>query len=96
MCGLGFFPVIHERLENCLSHDLGPLFPELRMQEMVSMGIGNKPFMDIKPSDAAISDRAIDYIMKGAGIVSQLISLLGQPEVFCLLLAKKDNEMTFI
>ncbi|XP_042332155.1 pleckstrin homology domain-containing family G member 4B isoform X3 [Sceloporus undulatus] len=39
---------------------------ELRMQEMVSMGIGNKPFMDIKPSDAAISDRAIDFIMKGA------------------------------
>ncbi|XP_053117011.1 pleckstrin homology domain-containing family G member 4B isoform X3 [Hemicordylus capensis] len=39
---------------------------ELRMQEMVSMGIGNKPFMDIKPSDAAICDRAIDYIMKGA------------------------------
>uniref|UniRef100_A0A3B5R7N8 Pleckstrin homology and RhoGEF domain containing G4B n=1 Tax=Xiphophorus maculatus TaxID=8083 RepID=A0A3B5R7N8_XIPMA len=38
---------------------------ELRMQEMVSMGIGNKPFMDIKPSDAAISDRAIDFIMKG-------------------------------
>ncbi|XP_054903813.1 pleckstrin homology domain-containing family G member 4B isoform X2 [Poeciliopsis prolifica] len=38
---------------------------ELRMKEMVSMGIGNKPFMDIKPSDAAISDRAIDYIMKG-------------------------------
>ncbi|XP_064203747.1 pleckstrin homology domain-containing family G member 4B-like isoform X2 [Anguilla rostrata] len=33
---------------------------------MVSMGIGNKPFMDIKPSDAAISDRAIDYIMKGS------------------------------
>ncbi|XP_031708982.1 pleckstrin homology domain-containing family G member 4B isoform X1 [Anarrhichthys ocellatus] len=38
---------------------------ELRMQEMVSMGIGSKPFMDIKPSDAAISDRAINYIMKG-------------------------------
>uniref|UniRef100_UPI00398F02F9 pleckstrin homology domain-containing family G member 4B isoform X3 n=1 Tax=Pristiophorus japonicus TaxID=55135 RepID=UPI00398F02F9 len=38
---------------------------ELRMQEMVSMGIGNKPFMDIKPSEAAINDRAIDYIMKG-------------------------------
>ncbi|KAE8288721.1 Pleckstrin-like proteiny domain-containing family G member 4B [Larimichthys crocea] len=38
----------------------------LRMQEMVSMGIGSKPFMDIKPSDAAISDRAIDYIMKGS------------------------------
>lgn len=37
----------------------------LRMQEMVSMGIGSKPFMDIKPSDAAISDRAIDYFLKG-------------------------------
>ncbi|XP_077605536.1 pleckstrin homology domain-containing family G member 4B [Crocuta crocuta] len=32
---------------------------ELRMQEMVSMGMGNKPFTDIQPSDAAISDRAI-------------------------------------
>ncbi|XP_069460541.1 pleckstrin homology domain-containing family G member 4B-like isoform X2 [Ambystoma mexicanum] len=40
---------------------------EIRMQEMVSMGVGNKPFMDIKPSDAAINDRAIDYIMKGRG-----------------------------
>ncbi|XP_005934851.1 pleckstrin homology domain-containing family G member 4B isoform X2 [Haplochromis burtoni] len=39
---------------------------ELRMLEMVSMGIGSKPFMDIKPSDAAISDRAIEYTMKGA------------------------------
>lgn len=42
-------------------------FAELRMKEMVSMGIGSKPFMDIKPSDAAINDRAIDYIMKGSG-----------------------------
>lgn len=47
--------------------DLHFWIPELRMQEMVSMGIGSKPFMDIKPSDAAISDRAIDYIMKGSG-----------------------------
>lgn len=31
------------------------------------MGVGNKPFLDIKPSDAAINDRAIDYIMKGRG-----------------------------
>lgn len=37
------------------------------MQEMVSMGVGNKPFLDIKPSEAAINDRAIDYIMKGRG-----------------------------
>ncbi|CAM9568287.1 unnamed protein product [Lampetra planeri] len=39
----------------------------IRMQELVSMGIGNKPFLDIKPSDAAINDRAIDYIMKDRG-----------------------------
>ncbi|VCW67798.1 unnamed protein product [Gulo gulo] len=41
---------------------------ELRMQEMVSMGIGNKPFMDIQPSDAAISDRAVK---KGAELWTQ-------------------------
>ncbi|XP_075694486.1 rho guanine nucleotide exchange factor 40-like isoform X2 [Rhinoderma darwinii] len=40
---------------------------EIRIQEMVSMGVGNKPFLDIKPSDAAINNRAIDYIMKGRG-----------------------------
>ncbi|XP_054641466.1 puratrophin-1-like isoform X2 [Dunckerocampus dactyliophorus] len=33
---------------------------EVRMQERVFMGIGNKPFKDIQPSDAAISDRAVD------------------------------------
>lgn len=50
------------------------------MQEMVSMGIGSKPFMDIKPSDAAISDRAIDYNMKGSGeldVCSFLLFLCG-------------------
>lgn len=45
------------------------------MQEMVSMGIGSKPFMDIKPSDADISDRAIDYIMKGSGELSFTLTL---------------------
>ncbi|KAB1281275.1 Pleckstrin homology domain-containing family G member 4B [Camelus dromedarius] len=39
---------------------------ELRMQEMVSMGLGSKPFVDIMPSDAAISHRAIDCTTKGA------------------------------
>nr|XP_061814202.1 puratrophin-1-like [Nerophis lumbriciformis] len=33
---------------------------EVRMQERVFMGIGNKPFMDIQPSDAAINNRAVD------------------------------------
>ncbi|KAF3813223.1 hypothetical protein GH733_018831 [Mirounga leonina] len=45
---------------------------ELRMQEMVSMGIGNKPFMDIQPSKAAISDRAVK---KGAGNVASALPL---------------------
>uniref|UniRef100_A0A4W3IV44 Uncharacterized protein n=1 Tax=Callorhinchus milii TaxID=7868 RepID=A0A4W3IV44_CALMI len=38
---------------------------ELRMQERVFMGIGCKPFMDIKPSEAAINDRAVDCVTKG-------------------------------
>lgn len=43
---------------------------------MVSMGVGNKPFLDIKPSEAAINDRAIDYIMKGRGRCQPCLSLL--------------------
>lgn len=42
-------------------------FLEVRMQERVFMGIGNKPFMDIQPSDAAISDRAVNYVLIGRG-----------------------------
>ncbi|KAJ8400562.1 hypothetical protein AAFF_G00393310 [Aldrovandia affinis] len=38
---------------------------EIRMQERVFMGIGNKPFMDIKPSDAAINDRAVNCVLVG-------------------------------
>lgn len=41
--------------------------PEVRMQERVFMGIGNKPFMDIQPSDAAISDRAVNCVLIGRG-----------------------------
>ncbi|KAM3877939.1 quattro [Diretmus argenteus] len=40
---------------------------EVRMQERVFMGIGNKPFMDIQPSDAAINDRAVNYVLMGRG-----------------------------
>lgn len=57
--------------------------PEIRMQEMVSMGVGNKPFLDIKPSEAAIHDRAIDYIMKGRG-KSSSTSLLPPPHPLLL------------
>ncbi|XP_059184640.1 pleckstrin homology domain-containing family G member 4B-like [Centropristis striata] len=38
---------------------------EVRMQERVFMGIGNKPFMDIQPSEAAINDRAVNYVLMG-------------------------------
>uniref|UniRef100_A0A8D3E4N2 Quattro n=1 Tax=Scophthalmus maximus TaxID=52904 RepID=A0A8D3E4N2_SCOMX len=40
---------------------------DVRMQERVFMGIGNKPFMDIQPSEAAISDRAVNYVLMGRG-----------------------------
>uniref|UniRef100_A0A3P8PAQ6 Quattro n=1 Tax=Astatotilapia calliptera TaxID=8154 RepID=A0A3P8PAQ6_ASTCA len=40
---------------------------EVRLQERVFLGIGNKPFMDIQPSEAAINDRAIDYVLMGRG-----------------------------
>ncbi|KAF6733150.1 Puratrophin-1 [Oryzias melastigma] len=40
---------------------------EVRMQERVFLGIGNKPFIDIQPSEAAIHDRAINYALMGRG-----------------------------
>ncbi|KAM6980671.1 quattro [Aplochiton taeniatus] len=38
---------------------------EIRMQERVFMGLGSKPFIDIQPSDAAINDRAVNYVLMG-------------------------------
>lgn len=43
------------------------LHPEVRMAEMVSMGVGNKAFRDIAPNEEAISDRTIDYVLKCRG-----------------------------
>lgn len=40
------------------------------------MGVGNKPFLDIQPSDAAISDRAVHYITKSRGLVRQFATWL--------------------
>ncbi|XP_046538891.1 puratrophin-1 [Equus quagga] len=37
---------------------------EVRMAEMVSMGVGSKAFRDIAPSKEAISDRTINYVLK--------------------------------
>ncbi|KAK2862364.1 hypothetical protein Q5P01_001897 [Channa striata] len=50
---------------------------EVRMQERVFMGIGNKPFMDIQPSDAAISDRAVNYVQMGRE--DKVLSSVGSP-----------------
>lgn len=41
--------------------------PEVRMAEMVSMGLGNKAFQDITPNEEAINDRTINYILKCRG-----------------------------
>lgn len=37
---------------------------EVRMAEMVSMGVGNKAFRDIAPSEEAINDRTINCVLK--------------------------------
>uniref|UniRef100_A0A3B4XMD6 Quattro n=1 Tax=Seriola lalandi dorsalis TaxID=1841481 RepID=A0A3B4XMD6_SERLL len=50
---------------------------EVRMQERVFMGIGNKPFMDIQPSEAAINDRAVNYVLMGRGDFSSSSSSSG-------------------
>ncbi|XP_041796357.1 rho guanine nucleotide exchange factor 40 [Chelmon rostratus] len=58
---------------------------EMRLKEMVSMGVGNKPFLDIQPSDAAISDRAVHCIMKSRGArtrASIAVSVLDQSNPF--------------
>lgn len=57
---------------HCLENVLPASVLELRMQEMVSMGMSTKPFVDIQPSDAAISDRAVK---KGAGNVASALTL---------------------
>lgn len=38
---------------------------ELRVQQMVSMGIGNKPFLDIK----ALGERTLSALLTGRGEV---------------------------
>lgn len=37
------------------------------MAEMASMGVGNKAFWDIAPSEEAINDRNINYVLKRRG-----------------------------
>ena len=40
---------------------------EMRMAEMAEMGIGNKPCLDIRPSQDQISDRSISYAQLAKG-----------------------------
>ncbi|XP_010610524.1 puratrophin-1 isoform X1 [Fukomys damarensis] len=44
---------------------------EVRMAEMVSMGVGNKAFRDIDPSEEAINDRSINCVLKSREIRSR-------------------------
>lgn len=66
------------------------------MQERVFMGIGNKPFMDIQPSDAAISNRAVNCVLIGRGT---LVLPIGSPSVwwfvhvFIIHLVPADNKL---
>lgn len=50
------------------------LFIELRMAEMAEMGIGNKPCLDIRPSQDQISDRSISYAQLAKGIYNMFQS----------------------
>ncbi|KAM9408342.1 pleckstrin homology domain-containing family G member 4B-like [Pholidichthys leucotaenia] len=51
---------------------------EMHLKEMVSMGVGNRPFLDIQPSDAAISDRAVHSIMKSRGATTRASMAVNQ------------------
>ncbi|KAB5584132.1 hypothetical protein PHYPO_G00103910 [Pangasianodon hypophthalmus] len=53
---------------------------EIRMQERVFMGIGSKPFMDIKPSEAAICDRAINCALAGRDCKAPVFSGMSDTE----------------
>jgi hypothetical protein len=48
--------------------NLNVIQTELRMTEMAEMGIGNKPCLDIRPSQDQINDRSISYAQLAKGI----------------------------
>lgn len=64
---------------SCLEKGPTFFFSELRMQEVVSMGLGSAPFLDIKPSDAALSDQAAEYNTNGTGKVVPALPHSGLP-----------------
>lgn len=68
----------------------------MRLKEMVSMGVGNKPFLDIQPSDAAISDRAVHYIMKSRGNTAAVFIYLSVSVTGDVFINIKWNQMISI
>lgn len=54
-------------ISGSLTYALFFIYSEVRMAEMASMGVGNKAFWDIAPSEEAISDRNINYVLKRRG-----------------------------
>ncbi|MFT7812757.1 pleckstrin homology domain-containing family G member 4B-like isoform X1 [Arapaima gigas] len=55
---------------------------ELRMQERVFMGMGSKPFVDIQPSEAAISDRVtVKCVLSGRATQGEVV--LSRPNSIC-------------
>lgn len=48
---------------------------EIRLAEMSSMGIGNKPCLDIRPSLDQISDRSISLNQLGKSISEQFVKI---------------------
>lgn len=56
--------------QRLMSREALPILPlpaEVRMAEMMSMGVGNKAFQDIAPSEEAINDRTVNYVLKCRG-----------------------------
>lgn len=58
------------------------------MAEMAEMGIGNKPCLDIRPSQDQISDRSISYaqLAKGKFLIGHTRICMEILEFFCFLL----------
>lgn len=66
---------------------------EVRMQERVFLGIGNKPFMDIQPSDAAINSRAVSCGLMGKESRVASVSSIGSSGSHDVLLVMRQKSI---
>ncbi|KAM9765882.1 puratrophin-1 isoform 2-T2 [Menidia menidia] len=61
----------------------GSLCAELRLKELLAMGVGSRPLLDLQPSEAAISDRAVNMTTRGARTRSSIaVSAFDQSHPF--------------